>query len=358
MTNPDDQYLERLVDEEALASYLTSELGPTDTYEVSHHQEGHSNETLFVTWGDTDLVIRRPPPGEIAETAHDVLREYRVIDALQDTPVRVPRTILACEDLDVIGTEFYAMERATGDVLHTEGAERFATNEHRAHIGTELVDSLADIHAVDYDDIGLEEGEFGTPDGFTRRQVDRWEKLIHWASEVTTSQREITELDTVAKWLLNNVPQDPPSTLVHGDYKLDNVMFGSGVPPRVSVIFDWELATLSDPCTDLGWMLTFWRDEGDPDPPDLGLYSTFTARDGYLSRVELVDRYESVTGLTFDHERFYRTLAVFKMAGLGEMFYRRFLEGNSDDPLYPLMANGVPQLATRALGIIEGDEPL
>lgn len=358
MTNTDEGYLKRLVDKEALATYLTSELGPADSYEVSHHQEGHSNETLFVTWGDTDVVIRRPPPGEVAKTAHDVLREYRVVDALQETSVRVPRTIIACEDQDVLGTDFYVMEQATGDVLRNEEPERFADHEHRYHIGAELVDSLAEIHAVDYDAIGLEEGEFGNPTGFTQRQVDRWEKQLEWAGEVTTTQREIPALDTVSEWLQTNVPEESPSTLVHGDYKLDNVMFGPGATPQVSVIFDWELATLGDPFTDLGWMLSFWRDKGDPDTPGIGLYPTFTTRDGYLTRAELVECYESVTDFDFEHERFYRTLAVFKIAGLGEMFYRRFLEGNSDDPLYPLMSDGVPQLAKRALRIIEGDEPL
>ena len=194
----------------------------------------------------------------------------------------------------------------------------------------------------------------------TQRQVDRWSKQISWAAEVTAEERPIPELDEVQSWLADNVPEEHPHTLVHGDYKLDNVMFGTGTPPEIVAIFDWELAALGDPYTDLGWMLSFWFDEKDPDlPSSVGaLYSSITMREGYPTRKELVERYEQATGTSFDDERFYRTLGVYKLIGLGEMFFRRYLEGNSDDPLYPKMRDGVPQLADRALRIIEGEEPL
>ena len=126
MAGGDADYFDRIVSEASLRSYLAAELGPADRFEVSHHQEGHSNETLFVTWGDRELVIRRPPPGETAENAHDVLREYRVIDALQDTDVRVPATVLSCDDHSVVGSDFYAMEREAGDVLRDAEPGRFA----------------------------------------------------------------------------------------------------------------------------------------------------------------------------------------------------------------------------------------
>jgi aminoglycoside phosphotransferase (APT) family kinase protein len=354
----DETYLDRLIDADALAEYLTAELGEPETYEIQHHQEGHSNETMFVTWGERDLVIRRPPSGETADTAHDVLREYRVIDALQETEVRTPPTVLACEDHDVLGADFYVMERVDGDVLRDGEPPRFADPESRRQVGTELIESLAEIHTIDYDAVGLKTDDFGYPDGFTQRQVDRWEKQIDWAAEVTAAEREVGELDTVTEWLQANVPSELPSTLVHGDFKLDNVLFGPGVPPKIAAVFDWELSTLGDPFTDLGWMLSFWWDDGDPAPPEIDLYPTFTTREGYMTRQELIDRYESSTGFSFDNERFYRALAVYKMAALGEMFYRRLLEGNSDDPLYQLMENGVPQLAERAIRIIDGQEPL
>lgn len=356
----DDEFMARLVDREDLAEYLQSQLGPVDGFDVRHHGEGHSNETLFVNWGEHELVIRRPPPGETAETAHDVLREYRVIDALQETDVRVPPTVVASEDHSIMGCDFYVMEHVDGEVIRTTEPDIFANPSARQQVGEQLVDRLAEIHTVDYNEVGLKAGDFGYPAGFTERQVNRWSEQISWAREVTESARDVPELDQIYDWLAANVPEAHPHTLVHGDYKLDNVMYAPGMPPEINAIFDWELSTLGDPLTDVGWMLSFWFDDGDPDPPDsVGpLYGDITRRDGYSTRSELVERYESATGFTFEHERFYRALGVYKLAALGEMFLRRHLEGNADDPLYPEMYEGVPQLADRALRIIEGEEQL
>jgi aminoglycoside phosphotransferase (APT) family kinase protein len=354
----DTDYIDRIVDSDSLAAYLETHLGPVDTYDIEHHPEGHSNETLFVTWGENELVIRRPPPGETADTAHNVLREYRIIDALQETAVCVPTTVLACDDHSVLGSDFYVMEKQDGDVVRGDEPDRFERTEHRQRIGTELVDRLAEIHKVDYDKAGL--GDLGRPSGFTQRQVDRWSDQLDWAFEVTSTEREVPRIHKVTEWLQENVPSEYPHTLVHGDYKLDNVMFGPRTPPEIANIFDWELSTLGDPLTDLGWMLSFWWDKKDPDPPSsVGqLYEPVTMRDGYHTRAELVERYENQTEFTFENEKFYRTLAVYKLAGLGEMFFRRYLEGNSDDPLYPEMREGVPQLADRGIRIIEDEEPI
>lgn len=351
-----ENYYERLVDEDALVAYLGEHLGEVDDYDIARHQEGHSNETLFVTWGDRELVIRRPPPGETADTAHDVLREYRVTNAVADTDVPVPTPVLACEDHDIIGSDFYVMEQLEGDVLREDEPERFAEPDQRERIGEELVDTLAKIHDLDYEEIGL--GEFGRPAGYTQRQVDRWGKQLSWAFEVTEDEREVPDLHEVGDWLRDNVPDEHPHTLVHGDYKLDNVMYAPGTPPAVVGVLDWELATLGDPLTDLGWLLAFWRDDGDPEPSVPELQTTITERPGYATRAELVDRYEQRTGVNLEHDRFYRTLAVYKLAGLGEMFFRRHLEGNSDDPLYPVMEHRVPDLAERAMRIIDGEETL
>ncbi|NEU57786.1 phosphotransferase family protein [Halorussus sp. MSC15.2] len=349
-------YFERLVDRSALRDYLAQQLGETETYTVRHHEEGHSNETLFVTWGDRELVVRRPPPGETAETAHDVLREYRVLDALQDTDVPVPGTVLACEDHSVVGSDFYVMERVEGDVLRDAEPDRFGTPEARRRVGEELVDTLAAIHALDYEEVGL--GEFGHPPGYTERQVERWTKQLHWAFERTADERTVPELRSVGDWLAENCPTDHEHALVHGDYKLDNVLFAPGTPPELAAVFDWEMATLGDPLADLGWMLSYWRDPDDPDPATPELTATFMESEGYSTRRELVERYERETGIEYEHDRFYRSLAVYKLAALGEMFYRRYLEGNSDDPMYPAMEHRVPDLARRAKRIIDGDEPL
>lgn len=351
-----ETYLSRLVDKEKLREYLATELGPADTFEVNRHPEGHSNETLFVTWDDKELVVRRPPPGETAETAHDVLREFRVMDALQETDVPVPPTVLACDDHDVLGSDFYVMELVDGDVPRDDEPIRFATPSARQDLSEEFIDTLAAIHMVDYEAVGL--GDFGHPDGFTQRQVERWTKQFEWASDVTSEVREIPKVQEVGDWLVDNVPEESPETLVHGDYKLDNVIYGPETPPEALAVVDWELSTLGNPLTDLGWALAFWRDPKDPPTAVPELVPTFMEREGYLSRQDLVDRYERHTGLNFEHERFYRTLAVYKLIALGEMFFRRHREGNSDDPLYPLMEDRVPKIADRAHRIIDGAEPL
>ncbi|WP_089385440.1 phosphotransferase family protein [Halorubrum vacuolatum] len=349
----DSTYLDRLVDADDLEGYLSEALGPAETFSFERHAQGHSNETLFLTWGDRELVMRRPPPGETAETAHDVLREHRVVDALADTSVPVPETAHACTDHSVIGSEFYLMEREFGDVLRDEEPERFANPHARERVGEALIDTLAAIHGVDYAGVGLD--DFGRPSGYTRRQVERWTNQLEWAFETTWGVREVPELVVVGDWLADNVPEDHPETLVHGDFKLDNVMYGPGAAPEVVAVFDWELSTLGDPRADLGWLLLFWYEEGDPDVVMPDLMATFTARDGYPTRAELIARYEERTGGEFKHERFYRTLAAYKMAALGEMFLARHLHGDSDDPLYPKMETQVPALAERTLAYVNDE---
>jgi len=351
-----EDYFERLVNEEALAGFLTDAVGDADSYDVRRHEQGHSNETLFVTWGDRELVVRRPPPGETAETAHDVLREYQVIDALQKTAVPVAPTVAACDDPDTIGSDFYVMERVHGRVLREDEPEAFATQSARERVGRELVEALGAIHSLDYEAVGL--GEFGRPEGYTERQVKRWGKQLSWAFEVTAADREVPALDRVGSWLTENCPDSHPHALAHGDYKLDNVMFSEQRPPELVAVFDWELCTLGDPRADLGWMLSYWRDRKDPEPAMGAFTSRFMEQPDYPTRQELVDQWENETGLPFEHERFYRALAVYKLAGLGEMFYRRYLEGNAADPIYPAMEEVVPALADRALRIIDGEEPL
>lgn len=346
----DQSYVDRLVDRDALSNYLEAELGPAEKFTFERHDEGHSNETLFLTWGEKDLVIRRPPPGKTADTAHDVLREYLVVSALNDTSVPVPTPIDSCTNQDIIGSDFYIMERQHGDVLRSCEPDRFQNPDAREQIGYELIDGLAAVHAVDYEAVGLE--EFGRPSGYTERQVDRWTKQLEWAFETTQSYRDVPELREIGSWLADNIPPEHETTLVHGDYKLDNVMYSQEQQPTVVAIFDWELSTLGDPLADLGWLLLFWRDRGDPEPALPELMPTFTTNEGYPSRNDLICHYEAISGRQFTNERFYRVLAAYKMAALGEMFFARHINGDSADSLYPKMESQVPQLASQTLSYL------
>jgi len=348
---------QELVDEGGLRAFLSERLGEQETLEVERHDEGHSNETLFVDWGDHELVVRRPPPGATADTAHDVLREYAAIDALQDTEVPVPETVAACDDHDVIGCDFYIMERIEGDVIRYSEPERFKNPEGRRRVGEELVDVLAQIHNVNYEEVGL--GEFGKPEGYTGRQVERWTKQLDWAFDETESEREVPDLRRVGDWLDENAPQNHDHTLVHGDYKLDNVIYAPGDEPRIAGVLDWEMCTLGDPLCDLGWLLFFWMDEKDPESKVMQTFgSNYLRHDDYPTREELVERYVELTGFEVENLRFYRTLAVYKMCALGEMFYARYLMGHSDSSFHAMMGDGVPLLADQAVDVIEGEHPL
>jgi aminoglycoside phosphotransferase (APT) family kinase protein len=357
MATDDSEYVSRLVDREALESYLAEHLGSADTFSIERHTGGHSNETLFLQWGDRDLVLRRPPPGTTADSAHDVLREYTVYAAAQGTSIPVPETVLSCEDESVIGAEFYIMQRVSGDVIRDSEPDRFRSPTDRQRIGMELIETLADVHTLKYEQAGL--GEFGQPSGFTQRQVDRWQSQYEWAFDVTADVRDIPAVAEIGEWLQANVPQAHPYTLVHGDYSIKNVMFGPGSPPTITAVFDWEMAALGDPFTDLGWFLRSWRG-GESHIEALGAMSPpeFLSREGFPSKAALIERYESATGFEFKNSRFYRVLAFYKLGALGEMFFRRYREGNSADPYYEAMDETVPAVATHAKRIMQGEEPL
>jgi len=350
--------VEDLVDHQALADYLRETVGGDGPLEVRRHQEGHSNETLFVTWGEEELVLRRPPPGETAETAHDVLREYEVMSSLAETNVPVPPAVAGCADESVIGCEFFLTERLAGDVIRDEEPERFREPGAREHISEAVLDTLAAIHDVDDDVVGL--GDFGRPEGYLERQVAGWrEQLEDWLLPKTENDRELSHLRDVGEWLAANVPTEADHTLVQGDFKLDNLMFAPGLPPELIGVFDWEMSTLGDPLADLAWLLRFWHDPGDP---DFGVHDEFaptvTTREGYPGRRDLVSGYERRTGRTFDHQRFHRTLAEYKLAVACEAMYLRYLTGASDDPIYPLLEDAVPAMANRARAIVDGEFPL
>lgn len=352
----DQSYVDRLIDEHALETYLHDRLGPSERFAVERHEAGHSNETLFVEWGDTEYVLRRPPAGETADTAHDVLREYRIYSAVHGTDVPVPTPVLACEDESVIGSEFFLMERLHGDVIRGAEPERFATPDSREGIGRTLVDTLVEIHTIDLNATGL--ADLGHPEGYLERQIDRWTKQFEWAFETTTETRPVPGFERIRDFLYESIPTDNRHTLVHGDYKLDNVMFATETPPEIVGVLDWELCTRGDPFIDLAWMLSFWPV---PDPGPLGSLDTvpdFRAPSEFLDRSDLVDRYESRTGWTFEHSDFYRTLTFYKNAAMCEMFYARYLNDDADDPTYPDMETVVPDLMEKAVDILEGDDKL
>ena len=336
-----------LVDAEALERYLDRAIPGPGRVEVERHRAGHSNETFFVRRGADEWVLRRPPRGAFLPTAHDVLREYRVLSAIADTNVRAPRPILACEDETVVGAPFYLMERAHGFVIREELPRGFREDEGaRAGIGDELVDALAELHAVDWRREGLE--GWGRPSGYLERQVRRWRGQLELA---TRFSRPLPDVVKVGEWLAEHLPESGAPAIVHGDYKLDNVCFAHEPPARLVSIFDWEMSTIGDPLADVGWMISFWREPGDP-VDVLERDTAVTRLGGFRPREDLLERYRTRTGRVMSDLLFYMVLAVWKLGVLLEGSYARHLAGVTDDPLFAELEEGVPALGERALEMI------
>jgi aminoglycoside phosphotransferase (APT) family kinase protein len=302
--------------------------------------EGHSNVTYTVSRGDADMVLRRPPRGPLPPSAHDIMREARLLAALEATAARVPRVLAVCEDPGVIGAPFYVMERVEGHVVTSRLPPALDSDADRRRMGEELVDGLVEVHDVDWRACGLE--GFGRPTGYLERQLRRFGGL--WDHNRT---REIPAVERVGRWLGENLPETGTATIVHGDYRLGNAMFASRAPARVVAIFDWEMATLGDPLADLGYLCTFWVQRDDP---PLGIFelSGVTREHGFLTREELIARYEERSGRSMNAIRWYRTLALWKAVVFMEGNYRRAMAGTTDDPFLKSFGDGVLELAVRA----------
>ena len=332
-----------LVDPEVLSRYLDDRLPGRGPFEVERHRAGHSNETFFVRRSGREWVLRRPPRGAFLPTAHDVMREHRVLSALGGTAARAPRAVLACPDPGVIGAPFFLMEKVEGIVIR-DRLPAFLDEPQRRRVGDELVDALAELHAVDWRAVGLE--GWGKPTGYLERQLRRWSGQLELATRFT---RPLPDLEEAGRWLAERLPESGPATIVHGDYKLDNVVLALEAPARVVAILDWEMSTIGDPLADLGYLLSFWREPGDPTDPVLSEEMEHTRLPGFATRGELLDRYHRRSRRDVEDITWYVVLAVWKLAILLEGSYARHLAGATDDPFFAELERGVPALARRAL---------
>ncbi|HTX31347.1 MAG TPA: phosphotransferase family protein [Solirubrobacteraceae bacterium] len=301
--------------------------------------EGHSNVTFILSTG---VVLRRPPRGPLPPSAHDVLREARLLRALEPTPVRLPRVLAVCDDPELIGSPFYIMEEVKGEVITDSIPPELDSPEERGRIADQLIDALVELHAVDWCEAGLD--GFGKPSGYLERQLRRFGGL--WEHNKT---REIPEVETVGTWLRENLPESPPATVVHGDYRLGNTMFAAQAPAQLVAIFDWEMATIGDPLADLGYMVMQWAQPDDP-PSKFNLH-TVTRLEGFPTRDELVSRYCARSGRSMSALNWYVTLALWKAIVFMEGNYKRALAGSTDDPYLQSFGEGVIEIAQRAVDV-------
>jgi aminoglycoside phosphotransferase (APT) family kinase protein len=336
-----------LIIRENLERYLAEHLpAETDEIELERIGEGHSNITYLVRRGDHHCVLRRPPRPPLPPSAHNVLREWRLLDAIKHTDVRAPRTLLACEDELVIGAPFYVMEYVQGTVITTHIPPPLDTPEERRRTGLDLVEALAEVHGADWRACGLE--GYGKPTGYLERQLRRFTGL--WEHNKT---RELPRVQEVGEWLAANMPESADATIVHGDYRLGNTMVADDAPARVIAIFDWELSTIGDPLADLGYLTVTWIEPADSEDTMFSALSAVTRREGFPSRDELIAHYEERTGRPMSSLRWYQTLALWKAAVFMEGNYKRSLAGTTDDPYLKLFDEGVPRLAEAAHQIID-----
>ena len=278
---------------------------------------GHSNLTYKVTdAAGAAYVLRRPPLGHLLASAHDMGREHRIIAALAPTPVPVAPALGYCADADVNSAPFYVMAFVDGLVVRDKmTAEAHLTPAERRTAGLSLVDTLADIHAVDPNAVGL--GELGRHDGYIARQLKRW--YGQWNAQKT---RELPAVDHVHEVLSGRIPEQGPASIVHGDYRLDNCMVDAD--GTVIAVLDWEICTLGDPLADLGLLMVYWTDPDEASPAGI---SGATTLDGFLRKAELLERYAAVSGRDVSSIDFYAAFGYWKLACIIEGVYARYIGG-------------------------------
>ncbi|HEY2603980.1 MAG TPA: phosphotransferase family protein [Thermoleophilaceae bacterium] len=331
--------LEAFLDEHGLGA------GPIEAERIG---EGHSNVTYLVTRGDDRFVLRRPPRPPLPPSAHDVLREARLLRAVEGRIV-TPRVLASSDDESILGVPFYVMEYAHGAVITHSIPDALDTPDGRAQIADELIGALVAVHSLDWRACGLE--GFGKPSGYLDRQLRRFGGL--WEHNKT---RELPLVEELFNWLTENKPESPEATIVHGDFRLGNTMFAEEAPARLVAIFDWEMATIGDPLADLGYMTATWTERDDPTGTMFDL-SSVTTREGFPKRDELVARYAELSGRSTSDLRWYQALALWKSAVFMEGNYKRWVMGTTDDEYLKLFDKGVPMLAEAALEITKRPPP-
>ncbi|MBI2425380.1 MAG: phosphotransferase family protein [Candidatus Hydrogenedentes bacterium] len=309
---------------------------------------GFSNLTYSLTVGDRDLILRRPPFGSKVKSAHDMGREYRVLHALHPVYPAAPRPLLLCNDTDVMGCPFYVMERIKGVILRGKKPAGFSTSpEETGVICKSLIKNLADLHAIDYEKIGL--GDLRKEGSYVQRQVEGWIKRYG-----DSQTDEIAAIDEVAKWCHAHMPADSEAALIHNDYKFDNVVLAADDLSRIIGVLDWEMCTIGDPLMDLGTSLGYWME---PRDTTIGVVQCFmTTEPGAPTRAEVADHYAALTGRNVSNMQFYYVFALYKLAVIVQQIYFRYKKGLTKDERFAPLIFMVGALGATGLNCIESGE--
>jgi aminoglycoside phosphotransferase (APT) family kinase protein len=333
------------LDLQALTQFLTGKVAGIESgVDVEQFPGGHSNLTYLLRLKErgSEYVLRRAPLGPVAPKAHDMVRECRILAAVHPHFPQAPKPVLVCEDPGVLGAVFFIMERRKGTILRHSIPDSISNQEnYAARISEAFLGCLAQMHSIDIVGHGL--AALGKPEGFVERQVKGWAE--RW---VRARTEETPEMDRVVEWLVQNIPPSRYATLVHNDYKLDNVMLPLDSIDRVEAVLDWEMTTVGDPMIDVGLTLCYWTHAASPDISGGGVPG-FTAQPGWHSRDQFLQSYSSKTGRDLYGIRFHETLGVFKLAVILQQIYFRFWRGQTQDQRFANFNQRVQALTRKAV---------
>ena len=330
------------LDREKLTGYLRDKIDGGGELTIEQFPGGHSNLTYLLRTPAREYVLRRGPLGPVAPKAHDMAREYMVLKAVHPVFAPAPEVFHLCEDTSIAGAIFFVMERRRGIVVRDHiPPELAAFPDYPEQVSRGFVDCLVDLHAVDIEKHRLV--SLGKPAGFLERQVRGW--FERWIRAKTD---EIPLMEQLIQWLTDHLPESPAPTLVHNDFKLDNLMLDASDPGRIEAVLDWEMATVGDPLVDLGLILCYWRQPSDPG----GTKASLTTQPGWYAREQLIGRYAEKTGRDLSKMKYYEVFALFKLAVVLQQIYVRFHRGQTQDERFRHFDKRVQNLIQQAAALI------
>jgi aminoglycoside phosphotransferase (APT) family kinase protein len=337
------------LDWDALEPYLRAHIDGLDgPMSVRQFPNGSANLTYLLSFGERQLVLRRPPFGTIAPGAHDMRREFRTLSKLYAAYDRAPRAFLLCDDHSVVGSDFVVMEYRSGIVVWLTIPESMARLDRPGNrIGLAVVDALAELHAVDPAAAGL--SDLGKPEGFLARQLAGWRK--RW--DLVAAEDGDGLAEQLSDRLVARMPVSGPAAVIHNDFKIDNCQFAPGDPDRVVSVFDWDMATLGDPLVDLGTLINYWPD---PDDPGAVLAVPGIEKLGLPTRAEVVARYVEVSGRQIDDIDWYEAYGCWKTIVILQQLYARYLRGETTDERMGSRGEQVVGLIRRAHAVLDRNE--
>ncbi|GAC1575911.1 MAG: phosphotransferase family protein [Candidatus Elarobacter sp.] len=338
---------EEHVDPDRLEPYLRERLpGAEGPLEIRQFGGGHANLTYLVRFGEREYVLRRPPLGPVPPGAHDMRREHRVLSTLHAGYPLAPQSYLLCTDHDVIGADFFVMERRHGIAFRSDIPEPWRDDRAMLRrVGETLIDNLALLHAVDAGSVGL--GDLGKPDGYVTRQLNGW--IERWGAALTP---DVGAAEPLTGWLRQTIPEQQRTTLVHNDYKLDNTLLSPVDPAQTVAVLDWDMCTRGEPLMDLGYLLTLWAEPGEDGGGGMQRGMP-TWRPGFASRREAAQRYAEKSGADISNLHWYVVFNAFRFAVIIQQIYLRYVRGQTHDERFKDMGRATNAIIDRGLALID-----